>query len=290
MNNKPVYFCHQCKLIGKSISDFLFIEEDINRSFCSDKCIEEFFSPLVNYYDSEEKKYRSEKDKSEKHLIPFLSDDEKIDNLLNSPDEIYYQENDFGEKLYSLIKNFKLNENESFSMIALCFIYANKPSFILFMTATQDEEILKKFTSGKKTEMKISQEEKGNIIEIDAETLSILENKKSNYLADMLDSRSPADVPFESFHLYDECLDHTMQNPDEIFKSTDSEGDDIYTYIKAHVRDTITFYYFVICFAFKGDKNPKNETLIPILSFPTLDGELYQRYKKGEVIQGMLKN
>jgi hypothetical protein len=291
LSNKLVFYCYQCKKISHNLSEFLFVEEDSNKSFCSDKCIEGFFSPLVDYYDSEEKKFRSELDLHEKHLVDFLSDDEKIDELLTTPDEIWCQENEFQDKLYTLIKRFKIDHDKSFSLIVLSFMYADKPSFILFMTATEDERVLEKFKVGTKTEMSISKSSSSSsVLEIDAETLTLLESKKSSYLAEMLDKRSPADIPFESFHLYEEYLDPTMQNPDEIFKLKDDEGDEIFTYIKAQVKDTISFYYLVVCYSLKQGPSKDKETLIPILSFPTLDGELYSNYKLGELIQGVVKN
>lgn len=289
LTNKLIHYCYNCKKISKNLSDFLFVEEDSNKSFCSDTCIEEFFSPLVDYYDSEEKKFRNENDIEEKHLEEFLSDDEKIDQILSTPDEIWCQEEEYQDKLYSLIKQFKYNENKSFYLIVLSFMYASKPSFILFMTATEDEKFLEHFRKGIKTEMSIDISSSASVLEIDAETLSMLEKKKSAYLADLLEKRSPADVPYESFHLYDEYLDQTMQTPDEIFKHIDEEGDQLFTYIKAQVKDTISFYYLVICYSLKkGGKD--QETLIPIISFPTLDGELYTKYKLGELVQGITKN
>ena len=62
------------------------------------------------------------------------------------------------------------------------------------------------------------------------------------------------------------------------------EGDELYSYIKVHDSNGISFYYIVICIGKLAAQ------LLPVLSFPTLDPGLYNAYKKGQLITGKLKN
>ena len=96
--------------------------------------------------------------------------------------------------------------------------------------------------------------------------------------------------PFEKFDIYDEFVEATLQSPDEVFKRVDEEGDNILTYIKAHELNGISFYYFCICMKFETHWGQDTETVIPIISFPSLDGELYRKYRSGDLITGNLKN
>ena len=72
-------------------------------------------------------------------------------------------------------------------------------------------------------------------------------------------------------------------------KLYNDEGDEIVTYIKSHVQQGQTFFYIVVCM--KKDQNGgKEEILLPIVSFPSIDPTLYQKYKKGEMVSGQIKN
>ncbi len=84
--------------------------------------------------------------------------------------------------------------------------------------------------------------------------------------------------------MYQQFYRETLEKPDEIYRWTDSEGDELYSYIKVHDSKGISFYYIVICIGKLATQ------LLPVLSFPTLDPALYNAYKKGQLITGKLKN
>jgi len=56
---EPIYFCNQCKKIITALEDLLFVEDGVSRGFCSEKCIEQFFMPIVQYFEKMEKNLRS---------------------------------------------------------------------------------------------------------------------------------------------------------------------------------------------------------------------------------------
>ena len=131
---------------------------------------------------------------------------------------------------------------------------------------------------------------KKDTIEIDENILQEVESKKSSYLAHLLEERSPADIPVESFSLYEAYFEPTMMDPDEIFSRKDEEGDVIYTYIKAHDREGVSFYYFIVCLRIEKGFEENKDALVPIISFPSVDGDIYRTYREGELISGNLKN
>ena len=121
-------------------------------------------------------------------------------------------------------------------------------------------------------------------LEIDQDAITALESKKSTLLAGLLERRLPTDIDFELFQVYQQFYRETLEKPDEIYKWTDNEGDELYSYIKVHDSNGISFYYIVICIGKLAAQ------LLPVLSFPTLDPGLYNAYKKGQLITGKLKN
>ena len=203
-------------------------------------------------------------------------------------------------------------------------MFDGQPSFIILSTATKNERFIEEFRIGRREEMKSLLSSQHSIdrelAEIDSATIEVLERKKSSSLAMLLENRSKEDIPFEKFYLYEQFCRPTLEGPDEVYNSTNEEGDDIYTYIKAHEKDGVSFYYFVICLCLDSEANwsasekiearmekeedvdaeevlesateavMESEALFPIISFPSLDGELYRTYKRGNLVSGNLKS
>ena len=293
----PLYFCQNCKKISYDLNDFLFVEENLARSFCSEKCIENFYEFLVSHFNEDEKRERVRQGLENEVDRSFAMNSEYIEKTLEAPDELWCHEGIEENRFYSFIKSHNASD-ESFSMVVLCFLYHGDPSFILFSTCSKNQKFIDHYRVGSKIENFVTP--KGGVgedgdspqesIEVDEETMQIIENKKSNLLADMLEHRSPADIPFESFHLYDEFIEETLSDPDEIYRRDDFEKDEIKIYIKAFDKDGTSFYYFSICVEIKYEKDSKMEIIAPVLCFPTLDGELYNHYRQGERIAGGLKS
>lgn len=259
------------------------VEDGSPRVFCTEKCIEDFYRPLVQHYQKLEKDLRTDYKLPVEEFAEYAKKPEILERAFVKPDEIWCLKNDLGEAVYSFIARF-----EDFSVIILCLVFDHRPSFIFLTTATADPRLIRDFQIGAKVRhiepfYEKAKEETGSL-QIDQETISILESKKSTLLASLLDRRLPTDIPFEQFSIYEQFYRETLEKPDEIYKWRDHEGDELYSYIKVHDSGGISFYYVVICVG------RLIAQLLPILSFPTLDPNLYNSYKKGTLVTGNLKN
>ncbi|MBF0363151.1 MAG: hypothetical protein HQK49_19170 [Oligoflexia bacterium] len=125
-----------------------------------------------------------------------------------------------------------------------------------------------------------------NNFNIPPELIRLLESKKAQLLTHLIKDRSPNDISVDQYNLYDYCLQETIENPDEVYRLLDSGKDILLTYIKVFSKENISFYYLVICLQHSHQHTTEENYLIPIISFPTIDGELYRKYKKGEKIEG----
>ncbi len=290
------FFCGECKKLTNSLEDLLFVENDGQVGFCSEPCIEKYYNPLVNHFEEQEKQWRSDNGLADEEVLEIVGMPVFMDELLRRPSEVWRLELDGGDELHSFIAHLEDPKYGEFSMMCLCLLYDNQPSFIICASATKSSLMLENFQWGKSlTNIRDyhtsaeKNENKGHM-EIDESTMMELEGKKSRYLASLIEDRSPADIPIESFPLYEEYFEPTMMDPDEIFKKIDDEGDIIYTYIKAYDREGVSFYYFIICYRISEGNEANTDTLIPIVSFPSVDGDMYRLYKSGELISGNLKN
>ncbi|MCF8058453.1 MAG: hypothetical protein K9K67_04100 [Bacteriovoracaceae bacterium] len=293
---EEAYFCSECKKLSKKLDELLFVENDGQNGFCSETCIEKFFEPLVNHFEELEKKWRSQHSLLDEEILEAVGHPVFMDQLLRRPDEVYLFIADGGEHYYSFIVEINDDKYGDFSMMCLCLTYDNQPSFIISASASKEDGMIDNYRWGKKIEdvkqfhSSSDVKDKKKHIEIDEQTLMEVEGKKSAYLAGLIEDRSPADIPIESFSLYEQYFEPTMMEPDEIYSSKDEEGDTIFTYIKAHDREGVSFYYFIVCLRIEEGFQENTDALVPIVSFPSVDGELYRTYRRGELISGNLKN
>lgn len=293
-----IYYCNHCKTFLDDLEDLLFVEEGTSKGFCSENCIEKFYQHLVDHFEENDKKIREELDLLDEDCLQFVGKPKLMEMVLSSPIEIWHTDNDLQEEYFCFIRKVTEKGVEPFFLIITCLVYDNKPSFILSATASRNEELLGHYRKEKKLDNKIISElsedediEEGfQTVEIEEELLEAIELKKSQLLANLLEERSPSDIPFEKFNMYDTFIEDTLQNPDEVYKKKDDEGDVILTYIKAHELNGISFYYFCVCMKYEKGLKEGLETLLPIITFPSLDGEIYDIYKAGIKVTGALKN
>lgn len=292
----PVYFCSHCKKPLHDIEDLLFVEEGSSRGFCGENCIENYYAPIVAWFEKSERELRSLMKIESEDCQTLVSDPSVMDKVLNKPDEIWRVQNELGEDTYTFIRTF--NAEKPFHVVVLCYLFERQPSFILLATCTRIPLLMEKFRRGDQVVNVDEFLSKGDLpsgavdLELEAEALTAIEAKKSSFLARLLQDRSPADIPFEKFSLYENFFTSTLEDPDEIYTYEDDDGDDLFTYIKAYDQGGVSFYYFIVCVEFERDQESDGETrrVIPLIAFPTLDGDLYRIYKSGKLISGNLKN
>lgn len=297
-DESKVYYCNHCKSFIDELEDLLFVEEGNSKGFCSENCIEKFYQHLVEFFEERDKEYREELSISKEDCLKFVGKPKLMELVLASPHEVWRSANDLNEEHFNFIRKVSEKGIEPFFLIATCLIFDNKPSFILAVTATRNENLMEIYQKDKLVDepLKLAvdkaedAEEGFQSVEVEEELIESIELKKSNFLASLLEERSPSDIPFEKFNMYDEFIETTLQEPDEVFIDTDEEGDKVLTYIKAHELNGTSFYYFCLCMKYETSQKEGMETLLPILTFPSLDGELYEFYKKGTKLTGALKN
>ena len=291
-----IYFCNQCKKLIDKATDLYFVEDKIPRGFCSETCIEKYFNHMSEHYESYLKELREKLNLVEEDCISLLGNAKYFEKVIRAPNEIFLLENDLKEKLYVFIAEFEESEESTTYMVMYCLVYDFRPSYILMNTVTKSIDLFNCLKIGKKIDdiskfLEKSKENPTEIVQLDDEVITILENKKSNMLARMLTERSSSDIEIEEFHEFENFYKKTLNSPDEIYEYSDEEGDNIFTYIKAHEKEKMAFFYVIICVRCTTMENTKKvEKLFPVMSFPTKDSALYSRYKHGRKISGSLKN
>lgn len=290
---KPLYYCSECKKILDSSDDLLFVEDNSNKGFCSEKCIESYYDFLSVHYVALDHSLRRDLNLQDEDALDYVGVPRLMEKTLQDPEEIWCQTNSLGETVHSFIYREELNDGRDLYYILLCLVYSKRPAYIIHSTATFSEALVQSYRIGTTVE-NISDftpgpSQKEEALQISQETMDILESKKSSLLAELMEHRKESDIPFETFTLYADYYTSTLENPDEVYKGQDLDEEDVYIYIKAHDRDGISFFFFVLCIVAHNEMTGKS-ALFPVLSFPTIDPVLHRYYRKGDKLTGGIIN
>lgn len=269
----------------------------------------QFFTPIINYYEKEEKDLRKKLLLNKESCLMFKENGFYIKKTMESPQEIWEDINEVGERIYILISKFD-DEDFPFWMIMICYLYEQVPSFVFFQTVSSSEDFLNEYRRGAKLDSSMQlgpkniqevegveakeevEKDKDNQVQIELsqEMMTSLEQKKSVLLADLLTKRKPSDIPFETFHVYEGYVPSTIENPDEVYKDEDEDSDEYFVYLKGHQHAGVSFYHVVLGIKLDVNQANNDDVIYPILSFPTLDGDLVKSYCQGEKVSGQLRN
>lgn len=302
--SKKVYFCTSCRKRVDKVQGLLFVEES-KRGFCSENCIVDFFSPYMEIFDNEELEFRhmAGLESSEVGAETFQNK-ELFDQVLYDPTEVWYEKNEIQEEFYTHIFNY--GEEKQFYYIATCSYFEGEPSFVFFKTVTKSLELVNRYRKLKRMDDKIINneveldpfikeevedklEEGLEEVNLPADLVEDLELKKSEYLADFIERRNDSDIEIELFTEYEQYLNLTLDDPDEEYMQEDDAGDEIMTFIKSFQMNGKSFFYIACCVKLTLVQ-VKEKVMIPILSFPSIDQELYKFYAVGAKKNGKLKS
>jgi len=295
---KSFFYCHECKKILEKIEDLLFVETNGSRGFCSEGCISEFYSPLIRHFEKEEFSLRKEfasETADDKKLDKYREDQGIAKRVLEHPNEVWVEKNELQDEFCTLIAHIEDKEEKPFYLIILCFLYSDEPSLIFFQTTTYSENIVEYYRAGKKyqslEEYKLENDHNqfetaefeeglgGQRLELPEEYAVLLAQKKSDLLAELMNHKMESDIPFEEYALYNDYLSSTIDLPDEVYQHEDEDGDTIHTFIRTYEKNGASFFYIVICLKIDADTD---EVVAPIIAFPSLDPNLYQKYRQGK--------
>jgi len=230
-----------------------------------------------------EKKLRVELKLPSEACSALAQDQELLEVALQRPDEVHSIDNGLGETIYL---HFLWHVHPYYGKVGIvlyCLKEKDKPFLILHTVLSQSQNLLDQLLPEKLPEE--SDQGPADVF-VDEETATSLESKKSQLMAVLLERQSPMDIPFEEFTKYEDHLAQTLENPDEVFSEVDTEGDQIFKFFKACNREGNNFYYIVVGVIVNVDEENLTETIVPILSFPTIDGELYRSFKTGQQVSG----
>jgi len=248
----------------------IVIDEAHGLVFDSEQDLYTHFENEIQTLEREFFNLRGQKDISEGEFKKY---DKNLDKLLDDPDEVWEDTDTFGEqRLFIYIRKF----DEVFH-VAACYLTESTPSFVYLHFPTADEALVERYRRGQMAFRRLHADMPTGAIDGDA--LHEGDDLASGLYKAMLLLRSEKDISENDFHDYSDCREETLEDADEIWRSGDSQGNVLVSFIKEFSEDD-EFYYIVVT----AEDAPSGSHAL-LFSFPTRDKGLVDRYRRGENLQ-----
>ncbi|MFN7730006.1 MAG: PBECR2 nuclease fold domain-containing protein [Bdellovibrio sp.] len=263
------------RLRRKKVKEIV-IDREAGLVFPSEKALVEHFRIPIEKLEQEYSALVRPDDLREEEIANF---EDELDLTLEQPAEIWHDAQTFADiPVFHFVRPI-----EALDAFHIAVAYVNtedEPSFIFLHFVTKHLELVDNYRRGDLV-YDLAFEEVGFGM-LDGDALSEGDPLAMGLFIAMLKLRGEKDVPYEKFAACgDECREDTIQNADEIWRSTDLHGNQIVTFIKefpdSDVRD---LFYIAIT---QEDTSSQMHSLL--FSFPTNDENLVDRYRHGENLQ-----
>jgi hypothetical protein len=255
----------------------IVIDESLGLIFQSEEELHDHFLPQIQAL---EKEYFAARTPGDLKEVDFPKYEDLLQEVLDDPDEIWEDaETIHGFVVRSYIGHFLAGE-ESVYYVALAYVTEEIPSFIYLHFPSTDIALIDRFRRGTLVYDRVIKEVENGAVDGDA--LGEGDDLAVGLYRAMLTLRSDKDLPEEEFKKFESLREISIEEPDEIWRSNDLQGNILVSFIKefpehAGVKD---IHYIVVTI----EDTPSSSHAL-LFSFPTTDPSLVGRYRHGENLQ-----
>ena len=262
--------------MARKQKDLICIDEDKALVFSSESDLYNHFKKEIETLESEF--YSQRKTNSDLAEKQFTKYDKNLEKCLDNPDEIWNSDDSLSNENCSIYIKL-IDEDKNLFHVALVYTAHDVPTFVYLHFPTTDEALLEKYRRGTKTYDRYY--ENAPLGSIDGDALMETDPLAVGLFDAMLKLRNENDIKLNEFIDYADMRDVTIQEADEIWRTNDSMGNTLVTFIKDFSEEqTQKIIYVVVTIE---DQQSNSHTLL--FSFPTTDESLSQRYRHGENLQ-----
>ena len=204
----------------------------------------------------------------------FTTYDGQLEEVLDDPDEVWEDTTTLpGQRLFIYVRTF----DEDLFHVAACYLTESTPSFVYLHYPSRDEALVEQYRRGQLVFQRSNADL--HLGALDGDALHEGDDLAVGLYKAMLLLRSDKDIPEEEFHDFMDCREETLEEADEIWRSSDSLGNVLVSFIK-EFGDEDEFSYVVVTV----EDAPSGSHAL-LFSFPTRDKGLIDRYRHGENLQ-----
>lgn len=255
----------------KRAVDHIVIDEEHGLIFESEQELYHHFEREIQTLEHEFFSLRKDSDIGEGEFKKY---DSQLERLLDDPDEVWEDTQSIDkQRVFIYIRQF-----DRVHHVAACYLTENTPSFVYLHFPTTDDALVERYRRGQI----VFQRAAGDVAigAIDGDALHEGDELAVGLYKAMHALRGEKDIPEEDFHDYADCREETLEEADEIWRSGDSLGNMLVSFIREFNDEDDEFYYVVVTV----EDAPSGSHAL-LFSFPTRDKSLVDRYRHGENLQ-----
>ncbi len=256
----------------KRSSDLIVIDREKGLEFTSEAELYAHFENEILALESEFLQSRSSQDIPEDELVQY---DNQLEKTLDDPDEVWEDKLTFpNTTLHIFIRYF---ESKDVTHVAVCYVTQEVASFVYLHFPTKTEEMVERY---QREELVFVRGRKGAAEgAIEGDALFEGDELALGLYKAMLLLRTEKDIAESEFSAFGEARELTLEDADEIWRSSDSMGNVLVSFIK-EFNEEEEFFYIVVTL----EDTPSGSHAL-LFSFPTNDRGLVGRYRHGENLQ-----
>lgn len=255
----------------KQVPNPIVIDEEQGLVFDNEEALYSHFEKEIKVLEKEFFSMRKESDIDEDQFKRY---DKQLEKLLDDPDEVWEDtETVPSVRMFVYLRQF----DEDMFHVAVCYLTKNSPSFVYLHFPTNNSDLVETYRRGEIVFERNAVDSPLGAIEGDA--LHEGDDLAQGLFNAMLMLRSEKDIAEDEFHLYADCREEALEDADEIWRSGDTVGNVLVSFIK-EFNDEEEFAYVVVTV----EDTPSGSHAL-LFSFPTRDKGLLDRYRHGENLQ-----
>ncbi|MFK8137166.1 MAG: peptidase [Bdellovibrionales bacterium] len=250
----------------------IVIDEEKNLVFQSEDDLYEHFKGHISDLEKEFNQfYDKNTDFSQKEFDEF---EEQLLELLSEPDQIYEDEYRLpGIPLKQYVKSYSDEKMGDYHYIALVYLSVDTPTFVFLHFPTKDPKLLAKYTNA---QVFYDVEQDGTDFE-EVDALAEGDELAVGLYKAMLTLRGENDIPVHDFQSFTEYRSEGIEEADEIWRTTDLNGNTLVNFIKDLSEGEESLFYVSVAVE---DESTDSHYLL--FSFPTRDKSILERYRHGD--------
>lgn len=254
----------------------IVIDQEKGLIFKTEKDLYDYFKPEIEKLESEFFSLRDSDDIPEKEFRQFEGE---LERAVEDPDEVWLDETTLPGRNVAIYLRL-LDEDPYVTYIVISYLFANTASFIYLHFPTRSNDLVDNYRRGERI-FERSSFKQIQLGAIEGDALGEGESLAVGLYQAMLQLRSSKDIPEEKFQELAPYREETIQDPDEIWRSTDLQGNVLVTFIKEFSDSGDPELHYLVVTVEDGLAG--SHTLL--FSFPSNDRNLIERYRHGENLQ-----
>jgi len=309
--------CLHCDRELTSDDKALYVEEEVNRIFCSEDCITDYFGPDIERLEREynDRKPANDLKANEQEALAHLRW-----VTLEHPDEAWVQKSISGDLRYTLISEFQPDHQKKVWCVCICLCLKGEPSFLFLSFVTRSETLVDHFRKGEPVEISPVEEASSATLRksgsdqrphqgrpslrgTDATSESRTDGLADSWTveesvrAHWAKLRPANDIPSGQFETFENCIEETLGAPDEVWslqltevnvggaRSPTRSGTNtqkrLFHFIKKFDSEKPSHWYIVI-----ARETAKDDQIEILHHFPTKSSKLVEKARAGALEYG----